>query len=115
MFEIRKQIPDRLRAGKDGSAEFTTVGFAEQGDLSPGPEEFAGESARFANAERGVVFLGVDDSGAVHEIPPDEVGFGREHWLLGVAARNCDISLASNRPRRAGRSSSAIVRPCASR
>ena len=32
MFEIRKQIPDRLRAGKDGSAEFTTVGFAEQGD-----------------------------------------------------------------------------------
>ena len=39
--------------------------------LSPHPEELAGGLGAFANAEGGVVFLGVDDSGAARGIPPE--------------------------------------------
>ena len=42
-------------------------------------EELAGELVAFANAEGGVVFLGVDDSGGVRGIPPESLD-AAEHW-----------------------------------
>ena len=57
--------------------------------LSPNPEELAGGLVAFANAEGGVVFLGVDDSGAARGIPPERWD-SVEHWLVDVATHNCD-------------------------
>ena len=89
MFDTRDQILDQLRAGEDGRAEFKEVRFGDRGVLSPNTEDLAGELAAFANAEGGVVFLGVDDSGAVTGIPLAKMNVV-EHWLLNVATHNCD-------------------------
>ena len=89
MFESRDQILDQLRAGEDGRAEFKEVRFGNRGVVSPNTEELAGELAAFANAEGGVVFLGVDDSGVVRGIPPARID-AVEHWVLNVATHNCD-------------------------
>ena len=89
MFDTLEQIRDQLRAGEDGRAEFKEVRFGGRGVLSPNTEELAGELVAFANAEGGVVFLGVEDSGAVRGIPPERWDLV-EHWLLNVATHNCD-------------------------
>ena len=89
MFDTRDQILDQLRAGEDGRAEFKEVRFGDRGVLSPNTEDLADELAAFANAEGGVVFLGVDDSGAVTGIPLAKMNVV-EHWLLNVATHNCD-------------------------
>ena len=89
MFDTRDQILNQLRAGKDGRAEFKEVRFGDRGVLAPNTQELAGELVAFANAEGGVVFLGVDDSGAVRGISPEQVDMV-EHWLLNVATHNCD-------------------------
>ena len=47
--------------------------FGNRGVVSPGTEELAGERVAFTNAEGGVVFLGIDDPGAVHGISPEHV------------------------------------------
>ena len=89
MFDTPEQIRNQLRAGEDGRTEFKEIRFGDRSVLSPNTEELAGELVAFANAEGGVVFLGVDDSGAARGIPParwDAV----EHWLLNVATHNCD-------------------------
>ena len=57
--------------------------------LSLNTEELAGELVAFANADGGVVFLGVDDSGVARGIPPERWD-SVEHWLLNVATYNCD-------------------------
>ena len=89
MFESRDQILDQLRAGEDGRTEFKEVRFGNRGVVSPDTEELAGELVAFANAEGGVVFLGVDDSGTVRGIPPERID-AVEHWALNVATHNCD-------------------------
>ena len=89
MFESRDRILDQLRAGEDGRAEFKEVRFGNRGVVSLNTEELAGELVAFANAEGGVVFLGVDDSGAVRGIPPARID-AVEHWVLNVATHNCD-------------------------
>ena len=89
MFERRDQILDQLRAGEDGRAEFKEVRFGNRGVVSPDTEGLAGELVAFANAEGGVVFLGVDDSGTVRGIPPERID-AVEHWALNVATHNCD-------------------------
>ena len=89
MFESRDRILDQLRAGEDGRAEFKEVRFGNRGVVSPNTEELAGELVAFANAEGVVVFLGVDDSGAVRGIPPARID-AVEHWVLNVATHNCD-------------------------
>ncbi len=89
MFDTRNQILNQLRAGEDGRSEFKEVRFGDRGVLTPNTQELAGELVAFANAEGGAVFLGVDDSGAVRGIPPDQVDMV-EHWLLNVATHNCD-------------------------
>ena len=89
MFDTPEQIRSQLRAGEDGRAEFKEVRFGDRGVLSPNTEELAGELVAFANAEGGVVFLDVDDSGAVRGIPPERWD-SIEHWFLNVATHNCD-------------------------
>ena len=89
MFDTLEQIRDQLRAGEDGRAEFKEVRFGDRGVLSPNTEELAGELVAFANAEGGVVFLGVDDSGVACGIPPERWD-SVEQWLLNVATYNCD-------------------------
>ena len=89
MFDTRDQILNQLRAGEDGRSEFKEVRFGDRGVLAPNTQELAGELVAFANAEGGAVFLGVDDSGAVRGIPPEQVDMV-EHWLLNVATHNCD-------------------------
>lgn len=42
-------------------AEFTEVVLGDRGVRSPNTEEMAGEMVAFANAEGGVIFLGVDN------------------------------------------------------
>ena len=89
MFDTLEQIRDQLRAGEDGRAEFKEVRVGDRGVLSPNTEELAGELVAFANADGGVVFLGVDDSGAVRGIPPERWD-PVEQWVLDVATHNCD-------------------------
>ena len=55
--------------------------FGRRSVVTPNTEELAGEMVAFANADSGVVFLGVDDSGAVPGIPPDRLDIV-EQWLL---------------------------------
>ena len=90
MFDTPEQIRDQLRAGEDGRAEFKEDLLRGPGVPSPDTEELAGELVAFANAEGGVVFLGVDDSGAARGIPPRRDWDSVEHWLLNVATHNCD-------------------------
>ena len=89
MFDTRDQILDQLRAGEDGRTEFKEVRFGDRGVLAPNTQDLAGELVAFANAAGGGVFLGVDDSGAVRGIPPEQVDMV-EHWLLNIATHNCD-------------------------
>ena len=89
MFDTLEQIRDQLRAGEDGRAEFKEARFGDRGVLSPNTEELAGELVAFANADGGVVFLGVDDSGAAHGIPPERWD-SVEQWVLNAATHNCD-------------------------
>ena len=99
MFDTPEQIRNQLRAGEDGRAEFKEVCFGDRAVPSPDTEELAGELVAFANAEGGVVFLGVDDWGAARGIPPERLD-SVEHWLLNVANHNCDPPI-----RRSARSS----------
>lgn len=89
MFDTRDQMMGQLRAGEDSRAEFKEMCFGRRGVVTPNTEELAGELVAFANADGGVVFLGVDDSGAVPGIPPDRMD-RVEQWLLNIATRNCD-------------------------
>jgi ATP-dependent DNA helicase RecG len=83
--EIRRQ----LAAGEDSRADFNEIVLDEHGVRSPNTEDVAGEIVAFANAEGGVIFLGVDDSGAVRGLPPDRCS-DVERWVINVASNNCD-------------------------
>lgn len=89
MFNTSEQILQQFLAGEDSRAEFKEIRFGGRGVISPNAEEFAGELVAFANAEGGVVFLGVDDSGTVQGIPPEKLG-EVEQWILNIATHNCD-------------------------
>ena len=89
MFDTREWILDQLGTGEEGQAEFMPLRFDDQGEISTDVEELAGELVGFANAEGGVIFLGVDDSGVAHGIPPEELD-AVERRLLTVATDNCD-------------------------
>ena len=89
MFNTSDQLLSQLRAGEDSRAEFKEVRFGDRGVLAPNTQELAGELVAFANAEGGVVFLGVDDSGAVRGVPLAQVD-RLEQWLSNVATHNCD-------------------------
>ena len=74
MFDTLDEIQRQLEALEDARAEFKEVVLGDRGVRSPNTEEMAGEMVAFANAEGGVVFLGVDDDGVVLGIPADRAG-----------------------------------------
>ena len=89
MFDTLDEIHRQLEVLEDARAEFKEVVLGDRGVRSPNTEEMAGEMAAFANAEGGVVFLGVDDDGVVRGIPSDRVR-EVEAWIINVASNNCD-------------------------
>ena len=57
--------------------------------VAPNTEELASELVAFANAEGGVVFLGVDDAGAVRGIAVERMD-AVESWIVNLSTNNCD-------------------------
>ena len=89
MFDTDEEIRKQLEVGEDARAEFKEVDLGERGVRSPNTEEMAGEMVAFANAEGGVIFVGVDDDGIVKGIPTARSG-DVERWIINVATNNCD-------------------------
>ena len=89
MYDTLDEIRRQLEAGEDARAEFKEVDLGTHGVRSPNTEEMAGEIAAFANADGGVIFLGVDDDGIVRGIPEERWG-DVERWMANVASNNCD-------------------------
>lgn len=89
IFDTLDEIRRQLEAGEDGRAEFMQVLLGNRGVRSPNTEDMAGEMVAFANAEGGVIFLGVDDTGAVRGLPGARVA-DVETWVINVASNNCD-------------------------
>ena len=89
MFDTLDEIRRQLEAGEDARAEFKEVVLGDHGVRSPNTEDMAGEMVAFANADGGVVFLGVDDDGLVRGLPADQTG-EVEAWAINVASNNCD-------------------------
>lgn len=89
MFDTLDEIRKQLEAGEDARAEFKEVVFRDRAVRSPNTEDFAGEMVAFANAEGGVIFLGVDDAGLVRGLPEDRVA-DVEAWAVNLATDNCD-------------------------
>jgi predicted HTH transcriptional regulator len=89
MFDTLDQISRQLEAGEDARAEFKEVDLRGHTVRSPNTEDMAGEMVAFANAEGGVIFLGVDDNGVVRGLPEDRVS-DVETWTVNVATNNCD-------------------------
>lgn len=89
MFDTLDEIRRQLEAGEDARAEFKEVVFGDRGVRSPNTEDMAGEMVAFANAEGGVIFLGVSDAGVIRGLPDDRAG-GVENWVINVATNNCD-------------------------
>jgi predicted HTH transcriptional regulator len=89
MFDTVDEIQRQLSSGEDSRAQFKEVRFGEHGVRSPGTDEVAGEMVAFANAEGGVIFLGVDNSGLVRGLPDDRIG-AVESWVVNVATNNCN-------------------------
>ena len=89
MFDTLDEIRRQLEVLEDARAEFKEVLLRDRGVRSPNTEEMAGEMVAFANAEGGVIFLGVDDDGVVRGIPAEHTG-DVEAWVINVASNNCD-------------------------
>ena len=89
MFDTLDAIEGQLEAGEDARAEFKEVVLGDRGVRSPNTEDMAGEMVAFANAEGGVIFLGVDDEGVVRGLPGHRMG-DVEAWVVNVASNNCD-------------------------
>ena len=89
MFDTLEEIRRQLEVKEDARAEFKEVELGKHGVRSPNTEDVAGEMVAFANAEGGVIFLGVDDDGVVHGVPTDRVG-DVEAWAINIASNNCD-------------------------
>ncbi len=92
MFDTLDEIRRQLEALEDARAEFKQVDLRAHGVRSPNTEEMASEMVAFANAEGGVIFLGVDDDGVVRGIPPDRANVV-ESWAINIANNNCDPSI----------------------
>ncbi len=92
MFDTLEEIERQLAAGEDARAEFKEVALGARGVRSPNTEDMAAEMVAFANAEGGVVFLGVDDGGIVRGLPQGRLS-QIERWIVNVATNNCDPPL----------------------
>ena len=89
MLDTLEEIRRQLDILEDARAEFKEVDLGDRGVRSPNTEDMAGEMVAFANAEGGVVFLGVNDDGVVRGIPENRTG-DVEAWVINVASNNCD-------------------------
>jgi predicted HTH transcriptional regulator len=89
MFDTLEEIERQLANGEDSRAEFKEVDLRGHGVGSPNTEDIAGEMVAFANAEGGVIFLGVDDNGVVRGLPEGRAG-DIETWVVNLATNNCD-------------------------
>ena len=89
MFNTTDEVLTRLAAGEDGRSEFKEVHFSDHRVRSPKNDAIAGEMVAFANAEGGVIFLGVTDDGIVQGIPIEKVD-DTELWILNVARDSCE-------------------------
>ncbi|MDE0458321.1 MAG: putative DNA binding domain-containing protein [Chromatiales bacterium] len=89
MFDTLDEIQRQLEVLEDARAEFKEVVLGNRGVRSPNTEDMAGEMVAFANAEGGVVLLGVDDEGVVRGVPTDRA-HDVETWVINVASNNCD-------------------------
>ena len=89
MFDTLDEIRRQLAALEDARAEFKEVALGAHGVRSPNTEDMAGEMVAFANAEGGVIFLGVDDDGVVRGVLPDRAAVV-ETWAINIARNNCD-------------------------
>ncbi len=89
MFDTLDEIQRQLEVLEDARAEFKEVRLGERGVRNLNTEDMAGEMAAFANAEGGVIFLGVNDDGVVSGIPSERVR-EVEDWVVNVASNNCD-------------------------
>jgi predicted HTH transcriptional regulator len=92
MFDTRWEIAARLAAGEDARVELQGLRFGDGCISSPNTEDMAGEMTAFANADGGVIFLGVDDRGVVRGVPEDRVG-AVEGWVINIASNNCEPPL----------------------
>ncbi len=88
MFETTEEIVEQLLAGEDSFAEFKELRFGDHGVISPNTDDFAGEVVAFANAEGGVLFLGVADDGVIKGIPEEHLR-RVEEWVVNIATNNC--------------------------
>lgn len=89
MFETVDAIREQLAAGEDSFAEFKTVAVVGTVVRSPNSADLAGELVAFANAEGGVIFLGVADDGGVEGVPREAMDLV-EQWVANIASNNCD-------------------------
>jgi predicted HTH transcriptional regulator len=89
MFDTFDEIQRQLANGEDARAEFKELVLGAHGVRSPNTEDMAGEMVGFANAEGGVILLGVEDSGIVRGLPEDRLA-DVERWVVNVATNNCD-------------------------
>ncbi len=92
MFDTHDELSRQLEAGEDGRAEFKQVLLGNHDVRSPNAKDMAGEMVAFANAEGGVIFLGVEDAGVVRGLPSARVA-DVETWVINVASNNCDPPL----------------------
>jgi len=88
MFETTEEIIEQLLAGEDSLVEFKELRFGDRGVISPNTDDFAGEVVAFANAEGGVLFLGVADDGVVKGIPEGQLR-RVEEWVVNITTNNC--------------------------
>jgi predicted HTH transcriptional regulator len=89
MFDTTDEIQDQLRTGEDSRAEFKEIVIEDRRVRSPNTEAMAGEMVAFANAEGGVLFLGVSDAGVVRGLPEERLA-DVESWIVDIATNNCD-------------------------
>jgi predicted HTH transcriptional regulator len=89
MFDTLDEIQRQLSAGEDSRSQFKKVVLGSRGVRSPNTEELAGQMVAFANAQGGVIFLGVDDAGVARGLPGERISTV-ESWVVNVATNNCD-------------------------
>ena len=68
--------------------------------ISPNTEDVAGELVAPANAAGGVLFLGIDDTGAIRGIPPEHVDTV-ENWIVNVAGHRTEDQFRNEKNSRA--------------
>jgi len=92
MFEDTNELLQKIPLGEDSFLEFKEVEIKGNRVANPNAESMAGECIAFANAYGGVILLGVQDSGAIIGIPPDQLAIVQQ-WIENICQNNCDPPL----------------------